>query len=227
MATAATTAAARAGPSDPRGLTMATIVARAGEGGTRVSLPTPGQRGVVQSLLGARMNMRRIKPALDHVQESSKAIMKRRRRRAKVRAALRTEADATSRQCAALITKLADETVAQPKVRKALEQIARGLSHMKKALDMEDEVMDDATAIQEAIDSNQALAAELKQQVTDVTALSESWMRIRWTKDATTAVGRGPPGYIAFSPFTAHDPLFEKQDVVQLLTEGGRRSVHT
>jgi hypothetical protein len=216
------------------GLTMSTTVSRnADEPPTRVTLFTPGQRGVMQSLMGMRMGARRIKPTLDRVQESSKIVLKKNKRRIKVRTALKDELSKTTKQCSAIVARISAGDATLETTLKVLERIARGLSHIQKAVDMEDEAIaemgdgedkDGTQILQEAIESNQHLASELRQQMTDATSLSESWMRIKWTKDSTTAVGRGPPGYIAFSPFTAHDPLFEKTDVVQLLTETNRRA---
>ncbi len=68
------------------------------------------------------------------------------------------------------------------------------------------------------------LAGEIKRQIESVAALTRSVMGTQFNRDAKTAVGRGPPGHVAFSPFTANDPLFERDDVIQVILESNRRN---
>lgn len=207
------------------GMALAMHVGRPGETPIQVALSSPGQRGVMQTLMSVRMGMRRIKPTLDKVQESSKMLIGRRKRKRKIRTALKNEVEKTRTQCNRIVAKIVEGTLTDMRViRKQLELVAKGLSHINKAVEMEEEFQEDDTTLQDALESNQSLAGELRQQMDEMTTLGESWMRIKWNKDAMTAVGRGPPGFIAFSPFTANDPLFDKPDVIQILTDNGRRN---
>jgi hypothetical protein len=108
---------------------------------------------------------------------------------------------------------------------KVLARVNAGLRHVEKARGVEIRAANKDRQLDEVVfDRANELAGELQQHKEHQIKMGSAFMRTKYNKDAATAVGRGPPGHIAFSIFTAHDPLFERSDVVQVIMDASRRS---
>lgn len=107
---------------------------------------------------------------------------------------------------------------------KVLGNIVDGINGVLTCIAEEDEFIEKMLEPEAVIKQCDQLTGELKRQIETVTSLTRSIMGTQFNRDAKTAVGRGPPGHIAFSPFTANDPLFERDDVMQVIIETNRRN---
>ena len=104
-----------------------------------------------------------------------------------------------------------------------LRTVLRQVDKIEADMILEEELIEDVKPEVLMRETN-ALAGELHKQVDAIGTLTRSVMNTQFNRDARTAVGRGPPGRIAFSPFTTNDPLFEREDVVQVIYENNRRN---
>lgn len=113
----------------------------------------------------------------------------------------------------------ADELIVS---RHQLSKIINGLEVVEKGATMARRIIEDDKKIKEleaTIKESHLLVEELRRQIENQKSLGNMWMHTKWTREASTAVGRGPPGNIAFNPFSIHDPPFEKQEVTQIIVE--------
>jgi hypothetical protein len=108
-----------------------------------------------------------------------------------------------------------------------LQNIIKGVRNVEKLREKEAELDGDDEELAAQVARANRLAEELKKQSDRQLSMATSFMNTKYNKDAATAVGRGPPGGIAFSPFTSHDPMFEREEVVQTIIDNNRRAVAT
>jgi hypothetical protein len=228
---------------------LALRTAGASERGVTIDLPAPGQRGMTQILLQGRQDLSSLKPTLTKVHDGSSLIEKRRKKRQKLQTKVQKQLRAVVAYVEEKMAKLneaemelcaAEEkgdqgdapraermrAVYRPAVLiKMLKRVSAGLKHVEKARNMEIKAAEKDRRLDEAVfEEANTLTGELQQQVEHQIKMGSAFMRTKYNKDAATAVGRGPPGHIAFSVFTAHDPLFERNEVVQVILDASRRT---
>jgi hypothetical protein len=223
-------------------------VAGSVERGVAIELPAPGQRGMTQILLQGGRDLATIRPSLTKVHEGSSLIEKRRKKREKLQTKVHKQVRALIAYVEEKMAKLneaemelcaAEERAeedpealdqarkwARPvNLIKVLARVNAGLRHVEKARGVEIRSANKDRMLDEVVfDRANELAGELQQHKEHQIKMGSAFMRTKYNKDAATAVGRGPPGHIAFSIFTAHDPLFERSDVVQVIMDASRRS---
>lgn len=105
-----------------------------------------------------------------------------------------------------------------------IENILKAVNSVVTHLANEEAILEESLESTDLAQQSARLAGELKRQIESVASLTRSIMGTQFNRDAKTATGRGPPGHIAFSPFTANDPLFERDDVMQVILETNRRN---
>ena len=74
-----------------------------------------------------------------------------------------------------------------------------------------------------AVQKTNELSREFQQELKRVETVAESWLDLKWSSDNTTAVGRGPPGYIVYNPFAQYSLPYEVADVRRVIDEGNKR----
>jgi hypothetical protein len=212
----------------------------------KTTLPSPGQRGIVQTLVQGKRDLQAVRPHLTQVNKLNQAKMGHYERHRHTHQRLADQTERVLRYCntlrqrhvrqradAALEAESRGEAVPEKdKEQEAdepvislrqLAKIIKGLQAVDKGANVaRDMVLNDekALALEESVKQTQTLAEELRRQIDRQVHLSAMWMHTKWTRDANTAVGRGPPGHIAFNPFTLHDPPFEKHEATQVVLEG-------
>ena len=215
-----------------------TIVSRPDDEVSRIklTLPSPGQRGIVQAIVQGKRDLQSIRPQLKQVAKASKPQLKHHERQQHVQSRLVAQVDRVKRYCHELNNKhtarkeeakangdteppvisAEDWEHAIQKILKGMEAIEKGTSAAQRLVLNDKQAAKLDTTVQEV----EKLSADLRHQIDNQQSMGTSWMHTKWTREASTAVGRGPPGHLAFSPFTIHDPPFERNEVLQVILDG-------
>jgi hypothetical protein len=192
-----------------------------------VVLRTPGQRGIIQLSSSSRRAAHKILPMLKPSADATHRAMHTKREREKTgQKVRRLVVNFKSRIQAAHISlsKTASEDSKWMRILGRWVERARQIEdELTKYETVGDALKQREMELAVAIEENQKLARELRQSIQKMETSRESWAAVRWTTDNSGAVGRGPPGHIATSPFSLYDPPFERQDLARLLDDAGKK----
>lgn len=198
------------------------------EPAVEVILRAPGQRGILRKARSLRQGASVVLPLLGPAHSASIRVQQAKREREKRGSTINTLTMALKTRLQKMHVGFsksagADDRLVQ-RVGRMVETIRRIEEEFTAYRALLTETQERENAVAEATELNQTLSRELRQNLQRIDAASKSWASVRWTTDNAGATGRGPPGRIAYSPFTMYDPPFEVQDVVRLLEDTSKRA---
>lgn len=197
------------------------------EPAVEIVLQAPGQRGILRKARALKKEASAVVPLFNPANSAAIRVQQARREREKRGAAVGTltaELKTRLQKMHVNFSKKARDERLVKSLGRMVEMMRRLEEEFAAYRELQTETQEREALVTDAIELNQTLARELRQNLQRIDAASKSWTSVRWTTDNASAVGRGPPGRIAYSPFTLYDPPFEVQDVVRLLEDTNKRA---
>ena len=201
-----------------------TVPGREGEGPTRLRLNTPGQRGVLQSLVEIKKSASKLLPKYQAVQTVTKRVNLKQNPVTTQTRRLNKYLTKSKRYLDKIQLLTTDD---EAKRTKLLGTLARAL---QIALNANQVLQNSSESLQElsssmklAVGKTNELGREFQQELKRVETVAESWLDLKWSSDNSTAVGRGPPGHITYNPFGQYTLPYDTNDVKRVIEDANRR----
>lgn len=200
------------------------VPGREGEVDIRLRLNAPGQRGILQSLLEVKKTAARLLPKYRDMQVSNTMVLKKKKSNSAHVRALNKALRKAQRYVNKL--QLLPEDASNQAKRAALIRgisvaIETGITANQEKDPEETEGL--TKELKTAIRKTEELSRDFQHDSKRFDTVAESWLDVKWTTDNSTAVGRGPPGHVAFSPLTQYRLPYDVTEVMRVIEEANKR----
>lgn len=191
------------------------------ETSTRIRLHAPGPRGTLQTVLAIKKSANALLPKFTKSHELADPLVVDLKTHRKRNQRLTKLLDRLKKDTNKLL--VGGHEMTDDQRFKILCSVSTAVGKAIETNATETDAARDTKKLQEALATLDSNARDFAEGLKRIEMVADSWKDVGWATNNPTAMGRGPPGHIAYSPFAQYRMPYDVTEVRKVNEEANKR----